>query len=235
MITFAICDDEAYMSKHLKLLVDSYTADRGLEARVVEFSSGEALLSAACPPDVILLDMKLPGKNGIAVMEQLRREQKKCVVIFISSFKEYALQAFEVSAVHYLLKPVSDEKLFQALDRAVNGLPQSDRMTVTINRASGTQVIFIRDILYCEVIDHKVYIYTSEKHYEYFGTLEALCEKLDERFFRCHKSYIVNLACVISREQDMVTVTGGKKVLVSRRKQQEFTQRLLSMLRKEVL
>lgn len=235
MIKFAICDDENYFLVSLRKGLIQYAAKKGLVVHIAEFLSGEALLNAEFNFDILLMDIKLHGKSGIDVVNQLHIEKKFFQVIFITSYQEYAFQAFNLDAIHYLLKPVSTEKLYHALDKALKWAAQNDCKTIAISKWNSTQRIFIRDILYCEAIDHKIFIHTATKNYDYFGTLEALQKKLDKRFFRCHRSYIVNLNYVINKEKDMATVVGGDKILVSRRRQQEFAQKLLTLFREEAL
>lgn len=235
MITVAICDDEQYFLTHLRKSVEHYFSIQKQNVQIFEFDDGESLLSSRQIFDVILMDLKLPGKNGMEIIKQLRREKSKCQVIFITSYQEYALQAFQVDAVHYLLKPITDEHLFQALDRCVERMGNIDSKTLTITKGACTEIIFIKDILYCEVMDHRLYIHTKDMTYDYLGTLEELQKQLDDRFFRCHKSYLVNMDQVVSKQGDTATVTGGGQVLISRRKQQDFTQGLLKLVRKELL
>ena len=76
-----------------------------------------------------------------------------------------------------------------------------DNQALTLIKSGKTQVIFIRDILYCEVFNHQVRIHTVHGTYDYFGTLDMLETKLDERFFRCHRSFVVNMSCVAGQEK----------------------------------
>lgn len=86
---------------------------------------------------------------------------------------------------------------------------KNDCKTLTISKGNVTQVILQRDILYCGVMDHKIYIHLQTICYDYFGTLENVQKELGSRFFRCHKSYIVNLTYAVSRQGDTVTLSGG--------------------------
>ena len=235
MITVAICDDEQYFLAHLQKSVERYFSMQDQDIQIFEFANGESLLSSGQNFDVILMDLKLPGKNGMEIIKQLRREKSRCQVIFITSFQEYALQAFQVDAVHYLLKPITDENLYQALERSIERMGKTDSKTLTITKGACTEIIFIKDILYCEVMDHRLYIHTKDMIYDYLGTLEELQKQLDDRFFRCHKSYIVNMDKIVSRQGNAATVIGGGQVLISRKKQQDIAQRLLKFVRKELL
>lgn len=235
MITVAICDDEKYFLAQLRKSTEHYFSTQKQHFQIFEFNDGESLLSSGQNFDIILMDLKLPGKNGMEIIKLLRREKSRCQVIFITSYQEYALQAFQVDAVHYLLKPITDENLYQALSRSLERMGKTDSKTLAITKGACTEIVFIKDILYCEVMDHRLYIHTKSMTYDYLGTLEELEKQLDDRFFRCHKSYIVNMEQVISRQGDSATVSGGGQVLISRRKQQDFTQSLLKLVRKELL
>lgn len=84
------------------------------------------------------MDLKLPGMDGMEAVTRLRREKQTSQVIFITSFEEYAVQAFDVDAVHYLLKPVSDEKLYRVLDKAMKRISKKDFKTLTISKGNET-------------------------------------------------------------------------------------------------
>ena len=232
MIIVAICEDERYILEELRRKVEKYINRKSLDASIKTFMSGEELLKAKKKFDIILLDLMLPGIDGLEVARQISCRSR---IIFVTSYREYAVEAFDANAVHYLVKPVTEERLFSALDRAVNQTEQMDNQALTLIKSGKTQVIFIRDILYCEVFNHQVRIHTVQGTYDYFGTLDMLETKLDERFFRCHRSFVVNMSCVAGQEKGVAILTNGEKIFISRRKQTDFIQRLLNFLKNEVI
>lgn len=232
MIIVAICEDERYILEELRKKVEKYINRKSLDASIKTFMSGEELLKAKKKFDIILLDLMLPGIDGLEVARQISCRSR---IIFVTSYREYAVEAFDANAVHYLVKPVTEERLFSALDRAVNQTEQMDNQSLTLMKSGKTQVIFIRDILYCEVFNHQVRIHTVHGTYDYFGTLDMLETKLDERFFRCHRSFVVNMSCVAGQEKGVAILTNGEKIFISRRKQTDFIQRLLNFLKNEVI
>ena len=232
MIIVAICEDERYILEELRKKVEKYINRKSLDASIKTFTSGEELLKAKKKFDIILLDLMLPGIDGLEVARQISCRSR---IIFVTSYREYAVEAFDANAVHYLVKPVTEERLFSALDRAVNQTEQMDNQALTLIKSGKTQVIFIRDILYCEVFNHQVRIHTVHGTYDYFGTLDMLETKLDERFFRCHRSFVVNMSCVAGHEKGVAILTNGEKIFISRRKQTDFIQRLLNLLKNEVI
>lgn len=232
MIIVAICEDERYILEELRRKVEKYINRKSLDVSIKTFMSGEELLKAKKKFDIILLDLMLPGIDGLEVARQISCRSR---IIFVTSYREYAVEAFDANAVHYLVKPVTEERLFLALDRAVNQTEQMDNQSLTLMKSGKTQVIFIRDILYCEVFNHQVRIHTVHGTYDYFGTLDMLETKLDERFFRCHRSFVVNMSCVAGQEKGVAILTNGEKIFISRRKQTDFIQRLLNFLKNEVI
>lgn len=106
---------------------------------------------------------------------------------------------------------------------------------LTLVKDGKTKIIDIYDILYCEVYNHHVIIHTMQDTYNYSGTLDMLENELDGSFFRCHRSYIINMRCIIGREEGVAILSSGDRILISRRKQAEFMQRLLKFLKKEVI
>ena len=232
MIIVAICEDERYILEELRKKVEKYINRKSLDASIKTFMSGEDLLKAKKKFDIILLELMLPGIDGLEVARQISCRSR---IIFVTSYREYAVEAFDANAVHYLVKPVTEERLFSALDRAVNQTEQMDNQALTLIKSGKTQVIFIRDILYCEVFNHQVRIHTVHGTYDYFGTLDMLETKLDERFFRCHRSFVVNMSCVAGQEKGVAILTNGEKIFISRRKQTDFIQRLLNFLKNEVI
>lgn len=232
MIIVAICEDERYILEELRKKVEKYINRKSLDASIKTFTSGEELLKAKKKFDIILLDLMLPGIDGLEVARQISCRSR---IIFVTSYREYAVEAFDANAVHYLVKPVTEERLFLALDRAVNQTEQMDNQALTLIKSGKTQVIFIRDILYCEVFNHQVRIHTVHGTYDYFGTLDMLETKLDERFFRCHRSFVVNMSCVAGQEKGVAILINGERIFISRRKQTDFIQRLLNFLKNEVI
>lgn len=230
MIAVAICEDERYILEELYRKVKKYINMKRLTASIKTFVSGGELLAEKDSFDIILLDLILPGIHGLEVAKQI--SNRSCI-IFITSYRDYAVEAFDVNAVHYLVKPIAEERLFLALDRAFKQIDQVDKRTLTLVKGGKTQLIFIRDILYCEVFDHRVQIHTVQKTYDYSGALDMLEAKLDERFFRCHRSFVVNMSCVAGQEKGTAILTNGERILISRRKQTQFMRKLLNFIKSQ--
>lgn len=114
----AVCDDDETMQEILQRKIENICGETGTACQVRCYASGEALLSACEKPDLLFLDIQMPGIDGMDVAEELRRRQWDTILIFVTALPEYVYDAFDVGAFHYLVKPFRDEKLRTVLIRA---------------------------------------------------------------------------------------------------------------------
>jgi DNA-binding LytR/AlgR family response regulator len=171
-------------------------------------------------PDLLLLDIEMPGMTGIELIRQL--DVRKPVIIFTTSKKEYAVEAFELNVADYLVKPVTTARFIQAIDRARDIIESK----TTDFRMGTDEFIFIRDsnivrrlkvddILYAEAMGDYVKLYTSQKFYAVHSTLKSVEDRLPSaRFIRVHRSYIVSLN-KIDTIQDGQVLLNGKTIPVA--------------------
>lgn len=232
MISFAICEDESYFASELEKLLRQYEKQQHADLSIHLFSNGETLLRADRPFDIVLMDIRLSGENGISVMRRMREDGNDSQLIFITSYPEYALEAFALDTVHYLIKPVTAENLFPALNRAVKRVSSEAKKVFILSRGNGLTKLMLKEILYFESLDHQIILHTLTGTLQFSGTLDAVQKQLDERFFRCHRSYLVNMDYVVDIHTDTAFLKGGGKALISRRRRQEFTHQLLESCRR---
>ncbi len=232
MITVSICEDETYFMSELRKLLNEYCSLREIQTSILTFSNGEELLASNRVSDIILMDIKLPGDNGMKTVQRLRDIGNHSQVIFVTSFQQYVFRAFDVDAVHYILKPISAGKLFPAMDKAIKRISLNSGKTFLITNGTAASRIPLGDIIYCEALNHQITIHTLAERFQFFGTLDSVQEKLDDRFFRCHRSYIANMEHVTDKQPGIAVMAGGGRVLIARRKQSEFTRKLLEICRK---
>lgn len=188
-----IIDDEypaiqelSYIITHFSLIRISEKFDDSLKA--LEYVQ-------KYPVDVIFLDINMPKLDGLTFSRVINTLKNKPLLIFISAYREYALEAFEVSAFDYILKPYSESRLADTLQRLQNiTTPKCTIEKITLWKNNKLFVLNINDICYCEASEHEVFIYTKEDQYKISSSISCLFKKLpQDKFFRCHRSYIVNL------------------------------------------
>lgn len=214
----AVCDDDAEQRAFLKDLVSDWAEKRSHLAEIKLY--GEAALflfdyEENKEFDILLLDVEMPGINGIELAKKVRRDNEAVQIIFITGFYEYFGAGFDVSALHYLLKPVNGEKLFPVLDKAVHNLSCRQR-SVLARTEDGTVRILLSDILYVEAENVHVAIHAVKGTFRTRMSLGKFCEQLDETFFKAHRSFVVNLKYVQKITRSEITLAGGDRIPLSR-------------------
>jgi two-component system LytT family response regulator len=232
-----IIDDERLARKELIQLLSKYPEIQ-IEG---ECSNGEEALQMIeqLQPDLIFLDVQMPGMTGFELIEKLESVPH---VIFVTAYDDYALKAFEVNAMDYVLKPVEEDRLAEAVQRVIRAKMMEDqRMRASQElRLGQTDQIFLKDGEKCWFITlDQVKMFESEGNYVrvFFGTFKPLIlkslnnleERLDHTFFRVNRKFIVNLRWVQSVENWFngglrLTLKDGTQVEVSRRQSARFRE-----------
>ena len=153
-------------------------------------------------------------------------------MIFVTVLGELVFDAFAVEAFDYLLKPLDAVRFRRTMDRALQALERRDSGRILIQRGNSRRMIPLADIVYGEVLGRKVYLHLRDgSTVDYYEKLENLEHQVDGRFFRCHRSYLVNLDFVLGCGGGRVTLPQGTEIPVSRLREQDFTQALLRRMR----
>ena len=227
MIKFAICDDEPQMAQEIADQLAGYMKETGGYS-VECFSSGYALLKSPDEFDVIFLDIQMERPDGMETARLLRQRDNHSLIVFVTVLKECVFDAFQVEAYDYLLKPLDSARFRRTMDRALGWLERDAAKNLVIQRGSGCQVILLSDILYCEVLGRKIYLHKKDGMVvDYYDRLEDLEQRVDSRFFKCHRSYLVNLDHVGGCQDGQVLLQNGERIPVSRLRERELTQALL--------
>ena len=228
MIKFAICDDEPQMAREIADQLAGYMKETDCDYSVDCFSSGHALLKSSDEFDVIFLDIQMERPDGMETARLLRQRDNHSLLVFVTVLKECVFDAFQVEAYDYLLKPLDSARFRQTMDRALGWLERDAAKNLVIQRGSGCQVVLLSDLMYCEVLGRKIYLHKNDgRVVDYYDRLEELEQRVDSRFFKCHRSYLVNLDYVSGCQGGQVLLQRGERLPVSRLRERELTQALL--------
>ncbi len=228
-----IIDDERLARKELTSLLDEYK-----EVNIVgEATNADEAVEKIdeLKPDILFLDIQMPGKNGFELLETLDSSPH---VIFTTAYDEFAIKAFDVNALDYLLKPIQTERLAEAIQKLHKAISE-EKAEEQMGQLGLENQVFVKDGDRCWFVKlSNIRLFESDGNYikVYFDTfkpmihksLNALDEKLDSRhFFRASRKHIVNLSWVETIEPWfngglMVKLKGGEKVEVSRRQAAKF-------------
>lgn len=210
----AVIDDNPTDIEYVSSLVRTWTGSVQIES----FPSAESFLFTYAEDkawDILLLDIEMGAMNGVELAKTIRRENETVQLVFITGFPDFIGEGYEVSALHYLMKPVSPEKLYAVLDRAAANLEKKEKQ-LRITHERQTDFVKVPEILYVEAQRQYVLIHTSGETYRMKASLAEMEGELDEYFFKCQRSFIVNLRHVKRIQSTNVVLKDGTEVPISR-------------------
>lgn len=223
----AICDDDKTQREYLATLVREWTKESNKTLMLELFENAREFLfswSADQSYDALLLDIQMPGLNGMELARKIRERNELLAIIFITGFSDYMDEGYEVSALHYLIKPVKEEKLFSVLDRASKKVTKQMK-TLLIEQDGEMIRVNQETIISLEAFAHTIDITTTEQHFQVKTGIDQLEHQLDTHLFvRPHRSYLVGLNYISQLGKADLTLDTGKIIPVSRRRYQAVNQ-----------
>lgn len=229
----AVCDDE----KAIRDMLADKVIKQYPDAELFFFTSGEELIQAEEKPDILFLDIRMPGKDGIETARKLRESNHKMIIIFVTGMEEYVFKAFDVGAFHYLIKPFTDEKFAGVLRRAVEQCRRTESFLNECHsrqeeknimvKSGGTHIkVLLKDIVYAEVYNRKVIIHSKDMDIEYYGKMSDLERQLGEDFFRPHRAFLVHFKYVVKYNASTIYLENGT-ALMAKRNYQDFVKKYM--------
>lgn len=217
----AICDDEKFFREELRSVLFAYKAERRLHIDVYLYSSGEALLADLKAFDMVFLDYQMPGMDGMKVARALRSRNLTCSIVFVTSHPQFVFEAFEVQPYRFLPKPITSKQIEMLMNTFI--AQQKLLAPIIVINDSEQKIIKAKDILYLEGNGKYCIIRTVNETYNSSKTLAQVHDLLPQHcFYRCHKSYVVNLYSISSFDQGVATLTNGENARIGRSKIAEF-------------
>ena len=224
----AVCDDDRAAREHIISLIREQAPD----AEITAFANAEEMLSSQEDFHISFLDMEMGKISGLDAARQIRREQEKkgaakSIIIFVTGYDKYMNDAFDVSAFHYLLKPINEEKLRAILDRALKELSSAYERTnryILIKSRGIQQRVYLKDIYYIESANKKVIIHTAKGTPECYGKMEELEQMAGAGFYRCHRCYLVNMEKIASYSANTIRITNGETLILAQKKYSDFVK-----------
>ena len=196
------------------------------------FSSGEELLSYDGQIDICFLDIQMKGMDGMETARKLRASKFRGVLIFITVLKEMVFQSFEVQAYDYLVKPVDEKQFGKTMERLYASMQNASEDSLLVQKGYEGRIIPKDEIVFCEIIDRKIYLnLASGEVVDYYERIENLETKLGSHFFRCHRSYLINLKHLKGYKNGTACMDNGKEIPVSRLRSKEFSGVVLQYMK----
>lgn len=222
-VKIAVCDDNKADQDYIINLLREYGKENEVIPEIQAFISAEQFLFQYADEkdyQIIVLDIEMEKMSGVELAKKLREENKEIQIFFVTGFPDYIAEGYEVDALHYLMKPVSREKVFRVMQKAVSNLKTEEKV-LFVQENGEMQKVLEKNIFYIEVFSHACMIHTTEGTVETKMAINDLEKKLSEGFIRVHRSYLVNLEQIKKIGKTELFLENGKDVPLSRRKYKE--------------
>ncbi|MCI8874710.1 MAG: response regulator transcription factor [Lachnospiraceae bacterium] len=234
MLKIAICDDSPYDVEILESAFDQL-GNKRVEYDIY-FSADELLTHIKENGDsyqMYILDIEMPGKNGLELAREIRKEGSRALIVFLTNYMYYVMDVFEVFTFDFVIKPISVDKLESVIEKAMKYLDLLKQKFVFKYRKNQFSVNY-DDILYIAKRGRQAMIYTPYESYKTNMTTEELWQQLDRRVFsHIHASYIINLQHIQAIQGNEVVLDDGEHFIVSRSHKQELKEKHLNFISRQ--
>ena len=226
MLRIAICDDDQVCRATAENMIRRLAEEEALTVCVLGYSSGEELL-ADYPEnlDILLLDIEMPGINGIETAREIRKTDPELTMVFMTSFAQYAIEGYTVKAYRYLLKPLGYPSFSQELREVFRTLYYRCDPDIVVRNDQGLFRLTVKDIQYAETAPNKhVRIHSAANSvlcYQTMQSVEGLLEPY-RMFFRCHTSFLINFHAVSEITGNDVRLISGALIPVSKHRRKDM-------------
>ena len=199
MIKIAFCDDDMEVLHQMNELLDRYRVERNEDITYAAFQSPFELLTEiekGIRPDILFLDVAMPGQNGMDVAKEIRQYDMNMKIIFLTSSPEFAVESYSVGAYFYQLKPIWEESFFRLMDAVLAECEKKKKNSLILRSKDGITRIDLQQLEYCEVLGRKLLFHLENGAVlESAGSLDDLAGQLMQysNFFRPHRSFLVNM------------------------------------------
>jgi len=219
----AIVDDEKKITDLLESYIKRFEQENMITITVSVFhNSSDFLNNYSRDYDLVLMDIEMKGLNGIETAKEMRRMDKRVVLMFVTNMAQYAINGYEVEAVDFVIKPVSYPDFVMKMQKAMRYISRNQDKKLTLNTPDGVVHLNVSDICYIEVIRHYLIYHTVNGNYTVRGVMKEAEDVLSEyHFIRSNHCYLVNLKYVEAISGNSVKA-GNDSLQISRNKKNEF-------------
>ena len=235
MIDVFVCDDDVNITEFLKFFIMKHFGD---EYRVVTMNRCQELIGMIemndHVPDILIMDINLKDGNGIETVKYLQNLHPELKVIYLTGIINYATAIFETNPAYFLVKPINENKLCDALTKVSKQIEYNKSDSIVIKK-NGTEImLFRKEIMYVESQGRKVILYMSDgKKNEIYEKMDVIQEQLGTSFIRSHKSFLINMKYITERTNKEFYLSDGKVLPISKPNLKDAKIKFISYLGEE--
>ncbi len=231
MYHIAIVEDEKEFSDLLEEYLKQYEDEKQTKFEVSVFTRAEDIVEQYQKKfDLILMDIEMPGINGMDAAEKIRELDEEVVIMFITNMASYAIRGYSVGALDFVMKPINYYTFSMKMTRALKRVPKKGLKPIVLALSDGVKKLEAKQIYFVEVQNRMLHYHTDEGDYVVRGTLQGAETMLAEHSFtKCNHWYLVNLAHV-TEVRGQIAMVGGFEVEISRRNKTAFLKALTNYM-----
>lgn len=234
MLWIAVCDDEIMECSKTATRIRGILDEMKVPCMIRQFYSGRELLRSSETFDIIFLDIIMDGLDGMRTARLVRENAYDKLLVFTSASRDFVFDAYDVEAFQYLLKPIEDKKLKNVLQKAVRKTEERSQAFIIVNRDRQKKKLFLDDIYYFEIRGRMIDVHGTGGIFSYYGQIGLLERELQGKgFFRCHKSYLVNLKYVDVYNRQELALDHGERIAIAKRRYEAFCVEILKYMREK--
>lgn len=231
MINIAICDDKVEFSSKLEMLLIDIVKEEKIQADIDVYQSGNELLHKLqkdkCYYDMIFLDIEMKGMDGLETAKEIRKQDEITTLIYVTSHKSYAIEAYEVQPFRFLVKPINQDTFYECFRKAYEKIIAGE-FYFQYKYEKVYYKVLVSDILYFESEKRVIRIYlkngTVGKFYDKLNNIEKQMKNGKVDFYRLHKSILVNSRYITKKAHDHVELINGIKLEISGTRRKEISK-----------
>ena len=229
MLRIGIAEDDLTFQGTISSYLKKYQEEHNIEFQTTYFQDGSKLVFKYEPVfDILLLDIEMPKLNGMDAARQIRLTDSRVIIIFITNMAQYAINGYEVGALDFVLKPLKYFSFAMKLEKAITSVSNAEAVSFLVPYKDGVKKLLSDEIIYAEIRDHWLHIFTREEEYKLLSTLkEFVAKTANYHFICCNSCFCINMKYVTDLQKDTVTLDERYELKVSRSKKKEVKQALL--------
>lgn len=219
-----ICDDDLRNTHQIHQYITRFCEEEQYsDVQIIEYYNPTELLNNyPKETDLLIMDIEMPGINGIQAAREIRLFDENVTLIYMTNYAKYALEGYSVQAYNYLLKPVSYETISRELKKIFSVIQEKNNQSISLNCEDGYRIFLLRNIDMCETMGKNVILHARGEKVLVYKSMKQMEEILKKTTFRIHSAYLVSMHAIRRVKHDSVVISDGTELPLSKHRKKEF-------------